>query len=356
MISKSHGIHVAKIVRRYKNRAYTSYLLRRCYRQDDKVKHETLGNLSHLPEPTIDLVRRSLQGERFIAATEALRITQSRPHGHVEAVLGCVRQLGLDRLIASQPSRQRDLILAMLVQQVIWPCSELATTRHWHCTSLAEELHVADASVNELYAALDWLLAQQEQIERKLARRHLAEGSTVLYDVTSSFYEGRTCPLAKRGHNRDGKRGLPIIVYGVLADVAGRPVAVEVYPGNTGDPTTVPDQVQKLRLRFGLLRVVLVGDRGMLTETQLEKLREYPGLGWISALRSTSIRELIRLGSLQRSLFDDANLAEISSPEFPGERLVACYNPLLADERRRTRQELLAATEKDLVRLARRVA
>jgi len=209
---------------------------------------------------------------------------------------------------------------------------------------------------NELYAAMDWLLARQESIEKKLGARHLREGGLVLYDVTSSYYEGRTCPLARHGHDRDGKKGRPIVVYGVLTDGQGRPVAVEVYPGNTADPTTVPDQVEKLRGRFGLSRVVLAGDRGMLTETQIETLREHPGLGWISALRSEAIRRLIQEEALERSLFDEVNLAEIHSPDFPGERLVACYNPLLAEERRRRREELLAETEKDLRKLARQVA
>jgi transposase len=238
----------------------------------------------------------------------------------------------------------------------LFPCSKLATTRHWHSTTLAEELGVANADENELYAALDWLLQRQASIEQKLAKKHLKEGALVLYDVSSSYYEGRTCPLARYGHNRDGKRDRPIVVYGVLTDVEGRPVAVDVYPGNTGDPTTVPDQVTKLREQFGLSRVILVGDRGMLTQTQIDVLKEHPELGWISALRSGSIRQLMVTGALQRSLFDETNLAEIRSPEFPGERLVACYNPLLADERGRKREELLAATEKELAKLVRQVA
>ena len=356
MASRKGSVHVAKIVRRYKGKVYTTYLLRRTYRQGRKVLHETLGNLSHLPESTIDLIRRSLKGENFVSTEDAFRTLCSAPHGHVEAVLRMIRTLGLDTLLASKPCRERDLVLAMIVQRMIFPCSKLATTRDWHTTTLAEELHVADADENALYAALDWLLGRQRFIEAKLAQRHLAEGCQVLYDVSSSYYEGRTCPLAKHGHNRDGKEGRPIIVYGMLTDAAGRPVAVEVYPGNTGDPTTVPDQVDKLRGRFGLSRIVLAGDRGMLTQTQIERLKEHPGLGWISCLRSAAIRQLIDDGRLQRSLFDEANLAEIQSPEFPGERLVACYNPLLADQRARRRKELLLATEKDLAKLAAQVA
>jgi transposase len=356
MASRKQSVHVAKIVRRYHGKVYTTYLLRRTYRQGPRVLHETLGNLSRLPETTIDLIRRSLKGESFVSTQEAFRTLRSLPHGHVEAVLRMIRKLSLETLIASRPCRQRDLVLAMIVQRILFPCSKLATTRDWHTTTLAEELHVADADENELYAALDWLLTRQRFIEAKLAQRHLSEGALVLYDVSSSYYEGRTCPLAKRGHNRDGKEGRPIIVYGLLTDAAGRPLAMEVYPGNTGDPKTVPDQVDKLRQRFGLKRVVLAGDRGMLTQTQIEQLREHPGLGWLSCLRSGAIRQLIDDGHLPRSLFDERNLAEIRAPEFPGERLVACYNPLLAEERTRRRQELLAATEKDLTRLAAEVA
>ena len=356
MPSRHGSIHVATIIRRYNGKVYKTYLLRRSFRRDGKVLHETLGNISHLPETTIDVIRRSLKGETFVSTKDAFRTLRSRPHGHVEAVLRMIRKLGLETLIASRPCRERDLVLAMIVQRILFPCSKLATTRDWHTTTLAEDLHVADADENELYAALDWLLTRQRLIEAKLAQRHLSEGALVLYDVSSSYYEGRTCPLAKRGHNRDGKEGRPIIVYGLLTDAAGRPLAMEVYPGNTGDPKTVPDQVDKLRQRFGLKRVVLAGDRGMLTQTQIEQLREHPGLGWISCLRSGAIRQLIDDGHLPRSLFDEMNLAEIRAPEFPGERLVACYNPLLAEERTRRRQELLAATEKDLVRLVAEVA
>jgi transposase len=270
--------------------------------------------------------------------------------------LGTIKQLQLDRIIASKRSRQRDLVVAMIAERLIHPCSKLATTRLWHTTTLAQQLAVEDADEEELYDALDWLLARQRGIEKRLAARHLSEGSLVLYDVTSSYYEGHCCPLARPGHDRDNQGGHSIIVYGVLTDEVGRPVAVQVYPGNTGDPTTVPDQVNKLRNRFGLARVVLVGDRGMLTETRIEKLKEHPGVGWISALRSTAVRQLADEGSLQMSLFDQKDLAEIHSPEFPGERLVACYNPLLAAQRRRKRQELLAATQKGLAAIAREVA
>ena len=267
-----------------------------------------------------------------------------------------IRKLGLEELIASEPSRQRDLVIAMIAERLLFPSSKLANTRHWHDTTLAEELDVADATEDQLYDAMDWLLERQAAIEKKLARRHLSEGAMVLYDVTSSYYEGKTCPLARFGHDRDGKTGCPIIVYGVLTDADGRPVAVQVYPGNTGDPKTVPDQVETLTKRFGLSRVVLVGDRGMLTQTQIDVLKKHPGLGWISALRSGAIRRLLADGHLIRKDLEAERLAEITSPEFPGERLVACYNPQLAEQRRHKRQELLAATEAELEALAASVA
>ena len=356
MSARNRPVHVAKIVRRHKGKQYITYLLRRSYRDGKKVLHETLGNISHLPDRLIDIIQRSLRGEQFVSVEEAFRTTRSLPHGHIDAVLQMIRKLGLEQLIASKRSRQRDLVLAMIVQRLVFPCSKLATTRDWHTTTLAEELGVEDAEAEDLYSAMDWLIPRQKSIEKKLAERHLAEGGLVLYDISSSYYTGRTCSLARHGHDRDGKKGHPIIVYGVLTDADGRPVAVEVYPGNTGDPTTVPDQVQKLRAQFGLSRVVLAGDRGMLTQTQIDTLKKHPELGWISALRSEAIRQLIAKGTLGRSLFDEVNLAEIHSPDFPDERLVACYNPLLADERGRRREELLLATEKELEKLGRQVA
>jgi transposase len=356
MVRKPRTVHVAKITNTVKGVTYTSYYLRRSFRQDGKVKHETLGNLSDLPVHVIDLISRSLKGETFVPAEETFRVLRTRPHGHVEAILTMIRRLGLDSTIASRPSRQRDLVIAMVAERLLFPCSKLATTRHWLDTTLAEELHLEDATEDELYAAMDWLLERQVALETKLAKRHLVDGGLVLYDVSSSYYEGETCPLARRGHDRDGKTGRPIIVYGVLTDADGRPVAVQVYPGDTGDPTTVPDQVAKLSRQFGLSRIVLVGDRGMLTQTQINTLKEHPGLGWISALRSPAIRGLLADGHLNRSLFDAVDLAEIASPDFPGERLVACYNPLLAEKRRQKRESLLAATEARLTKLSRAVS
>ncbi len=331
-------------------------LLREAWREGGRIRKRTIANLSHWPAHKVEALRRVLRDEPVVNPQDLYRIHRSRPHGHVEAILGTIRKLGLDGLIASKRSRSRDLVLAMIVERLIHPCSKLATTRLWDLTTLGEELEVSDADEDELYQALDWLLERQERIQKQLAGRHLSEGSMVLYDVSSSYYEGRSCPLARFGHDRDGKKGLPIIVYGVLADQAGRPVAVDVYPGNTGDPRTVPDQVKKLRDQFGLSRVVLVGDRGMLTQTQIEKLKAYPGLGWISALRSSAIRKLVDGGCLQMSLFDEQNLAEISSPDYPDERLIACFNPVLAEERQRQRQALLEETEKQLEKITREVA
>ncbi len=336
--------------------SHPSILLRQSYREGKRVRKRTLANLTCLPPEAIETLKRALRGEKLVLADHAFAIERSIPHGHVKAVLGTIRKIGLDTIIASRRSRRRDLVVAMITERLLHGCSKLASTRLWHTTTLAEELSVQDADVDELYEAMDWLLEGQERIEKKLAARHLREGAQVFYDVSSSYYEGRTCPLAQHGHNRDGKKGRPIIVYGALTDRDGRPLAVQVYPGNTGDPSTVADQVDKLRGRFGLSRVVLVGDRGMLTQAQIEKLKAYPQLGWISALRSGSIRKLVENQALQLSLFDKRNLAEIRSDEFPGERLVACFNPLLADERARKRKDLLLATQEKLQRIAREVA
>jgi transposase len=341
-------MHVATIKRKHGSRTYVSHLLRQSYREEGKVKHRTLANLSHLPEKVIDLVRRSLQGEDFLPASETVQTLASKPHGHVEAILTTFGRLDLEGLLASRASRQRSLVLALIAQRLLFPCSKLASRRHWQSTTLAEELEVGDASVGELYLALDWLGARQEDIERKLAKRHLEEGGTVLYDVSSSYYEGRKCSLACRGYDRDGKKGLPLIVYGLLTDAQGRPVAVDVYPGNTADPATVPDQITKIREKFSIKRVIMVGDRGMLTQTQIDTLRQYPGLGWISALRSEAIAELLQKGLLLCQGLAAVPLAEITSPDFPGERLIACYNAQLAKERTEKRQRLLAATAADL--------
>jgi transposase len=330
-------------------------LLREGWREGKKTLKRTIANLSDWPRQKIETFRRLLRDEVLISPADLFETERTLPHGHVEAILGTIGKIGLDTVISSKRCPERDLVLAMIVERLIHPCSKLATTRLWHTTTLAEELSVQEADENDLYEAMDWLLTRQERIEKKLAERHLTDGAMVLYDVSSSYYEGRKCPLAKLGHDRDGQKGLPIIVYGVLTDNEGRPVAVSVYPGNTGDPTTVPDQVDKVRQKFELSHLILVGDRGMLTQPQINKLKAHPGIGWITALTSVSIRKLVQQGTLQRSFFDEKNLAEITSPDLPGERLMACYNPLLAEKRRRKRGELLAGTEKGLTKLAKEV-
>jgi transposase len=330
-------------------------LLRQAWREGNKTCKRTLANLSDWPQEKIETFRRLLRDERLLSPEDWFDTQKTLPHGHVEAVLEMIRTLELERMISPQPCRERDLLVAMIAQRLLHPCSKLATTRLWHTTTLAEELGVADATENDRYAAMDWLGERQERIEKKLAARHLQQGGLVLYDVSSSFYEGRTCPLAKFGHDRDGQKGLPIIVYGVMTNGEGCPVAVEVYAGNTGDPTTVADQIEKLRERFGLLQVVLVGDRGMLTQPQINQLKEHPGLGWITALTSVAIRELVTQGALPLSLLEEKNLAEITSPEYPGERLMVGHNRLLEQERKRKREELLAATEKHLEKIRREV-
>jgi transposase len=331
-------------------------LLREAWREGNKTRKRTLANLSDWPPEKIETFRRLLCDERLVSPQDLFATQKSLPHGQVEAILEMIGKLELDRLISAQRSRERDLVVALVVQRLISPASKLATTHHWHTTTLAEELGVAEATENDLYEAMDWLLERKERIEKKLAARHLREGGLVLYDVSSSFYEGRTCPLAQFGHDRDGKKGLPIIVYGVMTNGDGCPVAVEVYPGNTGDPTTVADQIEKLRERFGLSRVVMVGDRGMLTQPQIDKLKQHPGFGWITALTSTAIRELMKQGALQLSLLDQKNLAEISALDYPGERLMVCHNPVLEEERKRKREALLEATEKSLEKIGKEVA
>jgi len=331
-------------------------LLRQGWREGHKTCKRTLANLSDWPPQKIETFRRLLRDETLVSPADLFRTRQTLPHGHVEAVLTTIRRLGLDSILAAKRCRERDLVVAMIAERLIHPCSKLAATRDWHTTTLAEELSVQDATEDDLYHAMDWLLERKARIEKKLAQRHLVDGAIVLYDVSSSYYEGRTCPLAQFGHDRDGKKGLPIIVYGVMTDGEGRPLAVEVYPGNTGDPTTVVDQVDKLRGRFQLSRVVLEGERGMLTQPQIDKMKTHPGLGWITALTSLAIRDLVTAGALQLSLLDEKNLAEIASPVYPGERLMVCHNPLLEEERGRKRRELIEATEKQLAKIGKQVA
>jgi len=332
-------------------------LLRQSYREGGKVRHRTLASLTALPPAAIEALDRALRGETLVpAAGGGLRILRSLPHGHVAAVLGMLRGLGLERTLDRRTSRLRDLAVALIVARILAPASKLATARGLGATTLAAELGVEGATEDELYGALDWLRARQPAVERALARRHLAAGGLVLLDVTSTWVEGRCCPLAARGYSRDHRAGRPQVVFGLLTDRDGCPVAVEAFPGNTADPATLEAQLTKLRDRFGLERFVLVGDRGMLTSARIARLREVGGIGWVSALRAPAIRGLVTEGTLQLSLFDERDLVEIASPDFPGERLVVCRNPVLAAERARKREELLAATEADLARIAASVA
>jgi Transposase DDE domain len=332
-------------------------LLRESYRETGKVKNRTLANLSSWPEAKVDALSRVLKGQPQPAADldGAFEITRSLPHGHVAAVLGTARELGLEELIDPAPSRRRDLVTAMAVAQVIAPDSKLAIARGLRdataASSLGEVLGVGSCDEDDLYAAMDYLRARQQKIEDALAARHLAGGTLVLYDVSSAAFEGRTCPLGAVGHPKDGVRGRLQIVYGLLTSPEGIPVAIEVFAGNTGDPKTVKSQVDKVKDRFGITRVVLVGDRGMLTAARLREDVRPEGLDWITALRAPQVKKLVRDGDLQLTLFDVQDLAEITSPDFPGERLVACMNPFLETERARKRESLLAATEADLEKI-----
>ncbi|HWH00196.1 MAG TPA: IS1634 family transposase [Pilimelia sp.] len=361
MTRTSGAMHVARVVGRYKTksgeqREYVSQLLRRTFREGGKVKHETLANLSPLPEPAIEAVRAALAGKSLLVAGEDLQLIRSLPHGHVAAVLAQAQALGLPALLGPA-GRQRDLMLALVVARVCRPGSKLATTRWWADTTLATDLGVADAGTDEVYAAMDALAARQDSIETALARRHLRGTANpdrlALFDLSSSWVTGSHCPLAARGYSRDGKKGLPQIEYGLLTDPDGRPVAIEVFAGNTADPTAFAHIAGQVRDRFGLRDMVMVGDRGMITNARIEQLRELGGFGWVTALRAPDIAALAADdGPLQMSLFDQTNLAEISHPDFPDERLVACRNPALATERARKRMALLEATDADLAPIA----
>ena len=328
-------------------------LLRESYRQDGKVKTRTLANLTHWPPAQREALRRVLRGDMLVAPEDAFEIIRSLPHGHVAAVLGTLQRLGLESLLAAQKSRQRDLVIAMIVARLIDPQSKLATARSWHpetaLTSLGQTLGVAAADTRALYQAMDWLRRRQPQLETALAKRHLREGTLALYDLTSTYFEGHTCPLAQFGHSRDGKKGKLQIVFGLVCNADGCPVAVEVFEGNTGDPTTVAPVIAKLRQRFHLRRVVLVGDRGLLTDARIrEELKPVEGLDWITALRHPTIRTLVDSGALDLGHFAHTDLIELTAPAYPDERLIACYNATLADERERTREALLQATEREL--------
>lgn len=356
MKAKRAPVHLSTIRRKYKDKVYECHLLRRTVREGKTVRNETVANLSHLPADVIELIRLALSGRKLVPVEDAMQVERSLPTGHVAAVLCMMRKLGIAELLSTRPCRERDLVLGMIAERVLHPTSKLGTLRLWGTTTLAADVGVEDAATDELYGAMDWLLSRQARVEEKLSKRHLAEGGIALYDLSNSHYEGRTCPLAQIGHDKDGRRGATVIAYGLLADKAGRPVAMEVYPGNTEDSSTLMDQVLKTRVRFGLSRVVLVGDRGTLTNARVTELQQGQGLGWIAALRHASIRQLMDGGVLQPSLFDTQDLAEIESPEYPGERLVACHNPFMAQEQARKRESLLKATEERLERIRAEVA
>jgi hypothetical protein len=330
-------------------------LLRESYREGSKVLKRTLANLSSLSAAQIEAIRATLRGDALQPMEQSFEAIASPSHGHVQAVALTLQRLGLAGLVASKSCRERDLVLAMVAARILSPHTKLATTRWWHSTTLPEEFGVADADEDDLYAAMDWLLARQDRIQKTLATRHLAPGAMVLYDLSSSYFEGTCCPLAKLGYNRDGKSGLLQVNYGLLTDARGCPVAVSVYEGNVSDSKTLMAAVHKLRDDFGIEQLVMVGDRGMISSKAIDALRETDGMGWITALKSVSIRALVDQGHLQLGLFDEVNLVELTSPEYPGERLVACRNPELAKLRAHKRQELLAATERNLDKIKVRV-
>src|SRR5215831_2297907 len=333
-------------------------LLRESFRENGKVHNRTLANISHWPPAQVAALREVLKGATSVGSSDdSWQILRSLPHGHVAAVMGSLRQLGLDKILDPRSCRPRDLAIAMIAARILDPGSKLATARALHpdtwSSSLSGYLGLEGVTEDELYRAMDWLLERQSTIEAALAKKHLSEGGLVLYDLTSTYFEGRHCQLARLGHSRDDKSGKPQIVFGLLTDAAGCPVAVEVWEGNTADPKTIPAQVKKLRERFGLKRLVLVGDRGMITSARIrEDFSEDSGISWITALRATSIQKLAADGALQLSLFDTVDLAEIAHPDYPGERLVVCFNPILSEERARKREDLLQATEKELEKIA----
>ena len=330
-------------------------LLRESYREGAKVCKRTLANLSALSAAQVQMIRASLRGDVLQPIDQTFEITASPAHGHVQAVSLAMQRLGFASLLAAKPCPERDLVAAMVASRIVCPATKLATTRLWHTSTLAQEFGVTDATEDDLYAAMDWLLAGQDRIQKKLAARHLKEDALVLYDLSSSYFEGSHCPLARLGYSRDGKRGTLQVNYGLLTDERGCPVAVSVHEGNTSDSTTFMPQVTRLREQFGIKRMVMVGDRGMISQKAIDEMGKDDDVAWITALRSSSIRTLVEQGRVQMGLFDERNLAEISSPDFPGERLVACRNPELAKMRAHTRDDLLAATEKNLEKIQVRV-
>ena len=336
--------------RQHKDKVYETHLLRRSYREDGKVKNETLANLSYLPEETIRIIRESLAGKHHIVAGEDFEIKRSLPHGHVAAVASMANKLKLCTLLGPA-CRERDVIYSLIIARAISPRSKLATTRWFNDSTLGVDLGVANISTDEIYRAMDWLYERQATIEAMLARRHLKEGSQVLYDLSSSWMQGTHCPLARYGYSRDRKRGKTQIEYGLMTDVDGRPISIEVFAGNTGDPAAFVDAVGIMRDRFGLKELITVGDRGMITHARIEALRDLGGAKWITCLRAPQIRTLAEGGFLQLGLFDEMNIAAITHPDYPDERLIACRNLDLASLRSKKREDLLRATEKELARI-----
>ena len=340
-------MHVVTIKRRHGEREYASTLVRRSIREGKRVRKETIANLSRLPAEAIEAVRRVLAGETLVSPGEAFAIERSLPHGHVAAVLGTARKLGVERLLDRKRTRERDLCLAMICQRLVRAGSKLSATRQFGLSTLGEELAVEGAGEAELLRAMDWLLSQQERIEAALARRYLEPGGLVLYDLSASYLEGRCCPLAALGYPRDGKRGKLQIQYGLTCSPEGRPVAVEVFDGKIHDDKTLPQALERIKQRFGIERVVVCGDRDMVTAANIATLKEH-GFDWITALKAPQVQALVEAGALQLSLFDETNLAEVASESYPGERLVVCKNPHVARERARKREALLQATEREL--------
>ena len=348
MAQSSPGIHVVTTERTYKGKTYRTHLLRRSYREGGQVKKETLANLSPLGDEMVGMIRQALGGKVLRPMEEQFEVVRSWHHGHVQAVWEAMRQLGMERLLGSHDCRERRLVMGLIVARIVQPQSKLATVRSWEQTTLGQVLGVSPRDERELYGALEWLLKRQSRIERHLTERHLVEGGLVLYDLRSSYFEGQHCPLAAYGYNRDGKRGKLQVNYGLVNPVKGCPVAVSVVAGNVSDTKTLLPQVETIRERFGIKRLVLVGDRGMISQTQIKALRDWPGVEWITALRGPSIRKLVSEGKVKPEQFEKQTLFELLHPDFPDERLVVCRNPDLARHRAQKRQELLQATQQEL--------
>lgn len=355
MRERLSGVYVDTTRRVYKGQEYQQHLLRRSYREGGKVKKETISNITSLGDENVAFLKARLAGKPLLVAGEELVTVESRPHGHVQAVLTAMRRLDLPGLLSSRACREQDLVLGMVAQHLLCPGSKLAMVRSWGSTSLAEELGIADANENDLYHAMDWLISRKSRIEGKLARRHLSEGDRVHYDLSSTYFEGEKCPLVKFGHSRDRKRGKKQVNWGVMTTAGGIPLSVDLYPGNTNDAVALPAQVKRVKEQFGISDVTWVGDRRMITGKHIEKMSERQGVNWITALTSPSIKPLTGKGVIQPSFFDETNMFEFTTPDYPGERLIACRNPILARKREHARTSLLEATRRDLDKIKERI-